>query len=155
MEALAALSLAGNIAQFAELSVKLVKTATKLYKDEGIPDLVEIEAVNSDVQRMMQSIKSDQASVHDTDLEFLSQMCIDVSNDLKTLLDSVKVTKTKRMARESVSKAIKSHFQKGNIKALEDRVLRLRDQVCAHVAILIRYGPIVIQLQEHTELNVL
>lgn len=155
MEALAALSLAGNIAQFAELSVKLVKTATKLYKDEGIPDLVEIEAVNSDVQRMMQSIKSDQASVHDTDLEFLSQMCIDVSNDLKTLLDSVKVTKTKRMARESVSKAIKSHFQKGNIKALEDRVLRLRDQVCAHVATLIRYGPIVIQLQEPTELNVL
>lgn len=183
MEALAALSLAGNIAQFAELGVKLVVTAVRLYKDEGIPDFAEIEAVNADIQRMMQSIKSNQASTHDTDLEILSQMCIDVSIDLKTLLDGVKIAKRKDTAsesgslakesnskakesalrareralraRESALKAIKSHFQKGKIKGLEDRIFRLRDQVCAHVAMLMRYEYIVVQLVEPTELTTL
>jgi len=101
MDPLTALGLAGNIVQFVDFTSKLISTTQKLYdsssgaKDEHL----ELENLARNIQEQAEHAKSRLGGVsgpailskeHGTILD-LSDQCIEVSNQLLSLLESVKV----------------------------------------------------------------
>ena len=101
MDPLTALGLASNIVQFVDFTSKLISTTQKLYvsssgaKDEHL----ELEILARNIQDLAEHAKSRLGGVsgpailskEDGTLLDLSDQCIEVSNQLLSLLESVKV----------------------------------------------------------------
>ncbi|KAH8782029.1 hypothetical protein F5882DRAFT_499362 [Hyaloscypha sp. PMI_1271] len=138
MDPLTALGLAGNIVQFVDFTSKLISTTQKLYdsssgaKDEHL----ELENLARNIQEQAEHAKSRLGGVsgpailskeHGTILD-LSDQCIEVSNQLLSLLESVKV-KGQHRGWDSFHQALRSVWKKEDIKALQQRLDRISNHL--------------------------
>ena len=139
MEALAILSLVGNVVQFVEFSSKLIAKSTELYRSsEGaLGENIEVEAATNHLVLLNSKIKDSATTTSDDALDKLCESCKSTADELLAALDKVKV-KGKQNRWKSIRKALRSVWSKEQIRELEGRLARLREELNLHVLVDLR-----------------
>ncbi|KAI3327824.1 hypothetical protein HD806DRAFT_335790 [Xylariaceae sp. AK1471] len=145
MEALAAVALAGNVAQFLEFSITAVsKTAELLRSADGtLKEMAEVKHIVDAVKQSFESIRAPN-DMHgngvglDKTLKTLTENCLAVSDEIMAIVDGLKLKDPGAGIMQGAAKVTKSLSKKSKLKELSERLYALRDQVSAHLIILIR-----------------
>ena len=140
MEALAAIGLVGNIVQFVDFSGKLIAESTKLYHsyDGALAENVDIETATKHLAVLIKKLKDDAIIVGDGALQNLSLLCQNAAIDLLVALDKVKV-KNRQQRWSSIRKALRSVWSKEEIRELEQRLAKFKEELSLHVVVQLRY----------------
>ncbi|RHZ55337.1 hypothetical protein CDV55_100143 [Aspergillus turcosus] len=138
MEALAAISLVGNIVQFVDFSSKLISTAAQLYhsREDALTENINIEAVTNDLVLLNNKLEAS-APVDDIQLVRLSESCKNVAYDLLAVLDKVKVKVNPRYI-GSIRKAFRSVWSREDIEKLQQQLAMFREELNLHVCVDLR-----------------
>lgn len=141
MEALAAIGLVGNIIQFVGFSRKLISKSIQLYHsyDGALVENAHIEIAINDLVILNKKLENDGIVAGDGALQSLSLSCQITANDLLVALDKVKV-KDKQKKWESFRKALRSIWSEDEIRRLEERLAKLKEELNLHVVVRLRYG---------------
>ena len=139
MEALAIFSLVGNVVQFVEFSSKLIAKSTELYRSsEGaLGENIEVEAATNHLVLLNSKIKDSATTTSDDALDRLCESCNSAADELLAALDKVKV-KGKQNRWKSIRKALRSVWSKEQIRELEGRLAKLREELNLHVLVDLR-----------------
>lgn len=138
IEALAAVSLVGNIFQFVETGAKILSKTKQIYDSaDGLSDDVfSISTVLDELQFHNERLKetlcppeiSTVYTAADTSLEKLRVRCCTVNGDLQVVLRSLtvdgKITKWK-----SFKKALVSEWKSGKLQSIQTSLFALRDEM--------------------------
>lgn len=148
MEPLTALSLASNIIQVVDFSIRLVSKGYKIYKsaDGTLAEYVDAEAVtnslnilNGRLQRSVKdSIRNGPLSEDEQSLMNLCANCERVANELLARFDRVKVTGKYRKWK-SARQALKSVSNKKELELLVSRLGTYRSEITLHITASLRY----------------
>lgn len=145
MEAIAAVALAGNAAQFVEYSIKAIQKTYELLNspDGAWGEIAELKTVVESVELSMQIVRDSQdgsknGPVLDKILEGLVADCLAVSDEISELLDGLKLDDPSASFFQALQKTVKSLAKKPQLKELCGRLHNLRDQISAHLLVLIR-----------------
>lgn len=109
-EALAAVGLASSIIQFLDFGTRLLLTGRALYHStEGaLQENVDFEKVTMSIKSFAQKITGDTISIHEPELRDLAGTCVNLANDLLSLLSRLKIDRTKNRQLEMIRKSFKS-----------------------------------------------
>ncbi|KAK5626750.1 hypothetical protein RRF57_002465 [Xylaria bambusicola] len=139
MDGIAAIGLTANILQFVDYGARIVRHATEIYRsDDGKPlENGELEDALIDLEWMGQKLKSNEkhASSANMGLIKLTEACLALSNELKSILRDLKFKRTRYRAFWSFVQALRIDRKILDIRELESRIFKLRDQICAHMII--------------------
>ncbi|RFU79029.1 hypothetical protein TARUN_3158 [Trichoderma arundinaceum] len=149
MDALGAISLAGNVVQFVEYAIIAVAKAAEIFNsaDGRLREDAELELIVNDVKSSFQSVHpsedtGNKVSVSDKDLNHLIEKCDLVADDIMTILETcrlkVKQTRATTDFFQAFGKASKSLSKQPELRELRGRLFTLRDQVSTHLIVLIR-----------------
>jgi hypothetical protein len=135
MEAVAAIGLASGIVQFADCGIRWASSANELYKsgNGALRENSELEVVVDSLRAFVLQLKTDGRLQDDHKLEALVATCLPLADELIEILGKLKVEGEKANRRESIRKALKSLVSRGKIQDIDERLGRIRDQICAHV----------------------
>lgn len=147
MEPLAALSLASNVIQVVDFSIRVVSKSSELYRS-GNGQLVQhtdISTTSSDLNRLTSRLSASIAdpSVHtvlnedEQALYVLCKGCIDVSTELEEGLNKLQVFGTPSKWK-SLRKALKTIWTKEHILELRLRLSDYRDQLDSRILLNIK-----------------
>lgn len=139
MEALAAVSLVGTIVQFVDFSGKLISKSIRLYRDGALVENVDIETATNNLVVLNEKLKDNDILAGEGTLQSLSQSCHNAATDLLSALNKVKV-KDRQQQWESFRKALRSVWSKDEIRGLEQRVAKLKEELNLHIIARLRYG---------------
>jgi hypothetical protein len=132
MEAVVAFGLAANILQFVEFTGQLISSAQELSRQGAKTKYLELESVAKELRRLADGIgplpaksdmKSGQPEAPDA-LQRLASRCIEITNELLAVLDSLKLHKGSTKWK-SFRQALNSVWKTNQIKDLEDRMERI------------------------------
>ena len=139
MEALAAIGLVGNIVQFVDFSGKLISKSAQLYYsyDGALQENIDIENAAKHLLLLNKKLKDDAVTVGDGALQTLCLSCREAAINLLEALDKVKV-KDKQQKWESIRKALRSIWSKEEVKALEQRLAKIKDDLNLRVVVGLR-----------------
>jgi len=148
MDALAAVALAGNVAQFIEYAITLVLKTPEILNssDHMFKEVSEIKCIIEDVEQSLHSIslsapRGQKETRSDKTLDDLTRRCLAISNEIMTIVDNLKL-KIHGHGPASIIQgtaiAVKSLSKMSKLEQLTKRLYELRDQVSAHLIILIR-----------------
>lgn len=139
MEVLAAVGFAGNIIQFVDFSGKLVSKTAEICKSGAgaLIENVDIETATNDLILLSTKLHDSAGSAGDTALRKLCQSCGDVAQQLLGALNKVKAN-GKHQKWKSFRKALQSVWKKEDIAALEQRLVRYRDELNFRVILDLR-----------------
>jgi hypothetical protein len=140
MEALAAIGLAGNIVQFVDFSGRLISESIELYHsyDGALAENVDIETATKHLVVLIKRLKDDAIIAGDGALQNLSHLCRNAAIDLLVALDKVKV-KNRQQRWSSIRKALRSVWSKEEIRELEQRLVKFKEELNLHVVVQLRY----------------
>jgi hypothetical protein len=140
MDALAAIGLSANIVQFVDCGIRWVSDTIELYNSANgaLEENVELERVVEDLRALIRKIKAGSQFAGDRKLQSLLVICSGLADDLMALLLSLKIDGSKNHKLEIVKKSIKTFRRKGQIKEIEQRLFKVRDQLCTNLAVLLR-----------------
>jgi hypothetical protein len=140
METLAAIGLVGNIVQFVDFSQKLISNSIQLYHsyDGALAENIDVETVTNDLLILNKKLKDDATTVGDGALQSLCLCCEKAGEDLVKVLNKVKV-KDRQKTWESVKKALRSIWIKAEIKGLEKRLAKFKEELNLHIIMGLRY----------------
>ncbi|KAJ3542099.1 hypothetical protein NM208_g4032 [Fusarium decemcellulare] len=131
MEALAVASLTGNILQFIEFTSRLISSTRQVSSDGSKTEYLELATIAQELRRLAEAIRrqqptsTDNAENHEQDtLQQISSQCIDITDQLLAVLDSVKI-KSGSSKLKSFYQVLKSEWKAAEIVALQRRVERL------------------------------
>jgi hypothetical protein len=135
MDPLTAVSLAGNIVQFVDFASKLISGARTLYNGEAAEN-VEIQTLTKDIRTLAEKTRPPDnpqrlLEENDVTLKILSDQCIALSDELLSMLQSLKTTSEHNVL-ESFYRALKSEWKRKDIKALQQRLDRVSIQLGTH-----------------------
>lgn len=149
MDPLSALSIAAAVVQFVDFGSKLVSKGVQLYNSvDGV--LVE----NADIERAMDRLSlltgglktsltpGPQSSISESDrlLQTICKSCLDISDELRTQLEKLKVpANTSHRKWKSFRKALKSVWSKESVDGLARKLESLKGELETHVLIGLRY----------------
>jgi hypothetical protein len=138
MEALAAISLAGNVIQFVEVGVKTIKIARRMYKsaDGTDQDLARLE--KETLAHIDNLRNSPQLTSEDEQLEKSVSASLKMSDDLIRLLRDLRLDGTRNRFVEAASKSVKAHLAKSRIKSMESGLEKIRELICGRLLFLLR-----------------
>src|SRR5437868_4040514 len=112
MEALAAVALAGNVAQFLEYAITAVsKTVELLDSTEGtLKENTEVERIVDDVKQSFESIRASNVmdgngAMSDKTLDNLTKSCLAVSGEIMAIVDGLKLKEPGANIIQGVAKA--------------------------------------------------
>jgi hypothetical protein len=146
-ETLAAIALAGNIVQFLDFSVKLLKQSHEIYtsargaSDDLVNAEISIEDLVQATQRLQTSLHPPETSkvltAADASLDRLRERCFDTGQDFLDLLDKLTI-KGHRTRWKSIKLALAKEWKDGTFKELERRLAGLRDEMHLHVTVALK-----------------
>ena len=141
MATLAVIGLVGNIVQFVDFSGKLLSKSIELYRsyDGSLAENVDIETTAKHLAVLNKKLKDDASTVGDESLQNLSRSCQKAAIDLLVALDKVKV-KNRQQKWESIRKALRSVWSKEEIRELEQRLAKFKQELNLHVVVRLRYA---------------
>lgn len=144
MEALVALALAGNVAQFIEYSIKAILKTSELFSSANVT-VEEIEDLGDIVDGVKQSLKNIKGStttlnngvVLDTVLENLNGRCVAISDKIMTVLAGLSLNDDDTRFNKVMQRA-RALAKKPELDELCRRLYSLRDQISSHLLVLVR-----------------
>ncbi len=144
MEALVALALAGNVAQFIEYSIKaILKTSELLGSTNGtVQEINELGDIVDSVEQSLKSIQGSKTTINngvvlDVVLENLNASCLAISGKIMTILDGFKLDDDDTRFYKVMQRA-RALAKKPELDELCRRLYSLRSQISAHLLVLIR-----------------
>lgn len=145
MEALVAIGLAGSIVQFVDCGIRWVSNARQLYNNiSGLSDEnAELELVITDIEKLIPQLRNRAPGIGTDPEPELMELLVGsfkLAGELKHILQDLRVDPQKNHRAESITRSFKSLRKKSQIKDIERRLYRMRDQVCAHAVLLLRYN---------------
>ena len=141
MEAVAAVSLAGNILQFIDFITSVVSKSVEIYSSASgtLREHNDQESITNDIKSLSSIIRDgESAGPSDPMLQRLCTQCIEVAEELQAALDDHKI-KGNHKKTESIRKSLKALWGKEKLLALEERVSSFRQELTLHVAVDLRY----------------
>ncbi|KAI0505754.1 hypothetical protein F5B22DRAFT_496145 [Xylaria bambusicola] len=145
MEALAAVALAGNVAQFLEYAIILVTRIPEILNSPNhtFMETNELETIVLDVQQSFCSIsisnpKAQDGAASDKTLDGLTKRCLAVSDEIMTITNSLQVNTSGITIIQAIEMVSRTLLKSSKLKQLSERLYDLRGQVSAHLIILIR-----------------
>jgi hypothetical protein len=143
-DALAVISLAGNIVQFVDFSIKLVSTGKELYQsaDRALKENVELEEVTADLKLLSQTLTTSAPSYGIPEggksLRKLADTCIQLADELIAHLESLKINTDKNRRWESINKSLQSVWKGSKTKDIEARLGKVKEEVLFHLVFLLK-----------------
>lgn len=136
MEALAAISLASNVAQFVEYAIQFTKLAHKFASSDSGP-ISKHQGIIVITDSM--AVAMDEINQHNTDtaLNSLTGKCIKVAADVQGIINDLSKKPADTLTR-SLHKAGKTLYKQKEIQELSDLLSSMRAQVSQHLLTLIR-----------------
>lgn len=137
-ETLAAFGLASNIVQFVDVGIKLVSYGRELYHSEegASKENTEIDKIAADIKLISQNLANGAAN-NDLALQELVGTCAELAIDLRSIMKVLKIDTQKNRRIETMKKSLKSFRKRREMKAIYDRLCKVRDQVCFHLNYLL------------------
>ena len=141
MEALAAVSLAGNILQFLYFAGGVVSKTGQIYDSASgtLEEHYDQENAASHLKTLTGNIKAADGP-SDPVLEKLCLRCSEVAEELLKALQGMAV-KGKHSRSQSLRKALKALWGKEKLQRLESRVAGFRQELILHATFDLRYHP--------------
>ena len=151
LDPLTALSVAGNIVQFVDFSIKLVAKGTELYNSADGASIgnAELEVIANDLQELNSRLQPSPPApdtvktnwtAEDTALHKLTEQCSTVAGELLQALNRLKVEGTSNRRWKSVRQALKALMKKDEVDAIVQRLQRFRDELNLHILVSMRYA---------------
>jgi hypothetical protein len=147
MEALAAVSIAGNIVQFVEFGLRVLCKTREIYRstDDCLAENQDLEIVTNDLvilQRKLQASRNstnnpDSMPEHDKDLESLNHACAELAGNLLEKLNMAKAQGRFRRWK-SLRQAVKSVWSKSEVDAMARRLESFRSQLQMRILISLK-----------------
>ena len=147
IEALAAISLAGNILQFVEFSAKILATSKKIYAsaDGMSEDTFNMSTVLNQLQASTERLKDTICppetttvwTAADASLEKLRIQCCNVNHELQDVLKSLAVD-GKATKWKSFKKALASEWKNGRLQDIQSSLFVLRDEMHFQITVSLR-----------------
>lgn len=136
MEALAAIGLASNVAQFVEYAIKFTKLAHTFASSDGGPirEHRDITAITDSMAEAMKEINQNNA---DATLNSLASQCLLVAGNVQSIVEDLSKKPYDSLIR-SLHKAGKTIYKQKELQELSERLSNMRAQVSHHLLILIR-----------------
>lgn len=151
LTALAAISLAGNVAQFVDYALKVVSKRKEAYRSvDGVTD------ENSDIERVTGELlassrklsgsladcgvkPNDSAAIQeDTGLIAIAQSCEKIAGSLLNLLDTFKIEHGKLRRLRSLGQALKAAWKKDEVEELEATLRSYQRQLDTRIIVSLR-----------------
>jgi hypothetical protein len=145
MEALAALSLAGNVVQFIQFASQVITETRETYRsaDDAGAQHLDLETVAKILRKQISPLQaSAQASAEAVGgLEFkeLLASCNEAANELHSAIQELKVKDGPHRKWRSFGKALISVWKREKISSFQKRVSLLRDQIQFHIVDDLRF----------------
>lgn len=143
MEALAAVGLASNVAQFLEYGITGVRIFSEIVSnaDGTSKQNIELEQVTSLIKGTMMDIKNGnpESASKDATLVTLVDRSLEISEEIVKILESIKMSYEKGKLRviEGVYKTGKALWKRDELEQLSGRLFNLRAAVSSHLIVLI------------------
>lgn len=136
MEALAAISLASNVAQFVEYAIQFTKLAHKFASSDSGP-ISKHQGIIAITDSM--AVAMDEINQHNTDtaLNSLVSQCLKVAADVQSIINDLSKKPGDTLTR-SLHKAGKTLYKQKEIQELSDMLSNMRAQVSQQLLALIR-----------------
>lgn len=143
MEALAVLGVGAALVQFVDTGLRWTNTSIELYNSAAgaLAENLELETVCEDIRILAEESQLGEQSADDAKLQALLTSCCTLAEELLKLLLSLKVDKNKSQRIEVFKKSIKAVRTKSLLKAVQQRLFIVRDQVCVHLQMTFSYVP--------------
>jgi hypothetical protein len=142
-EAVAAVALAGNVLQFLEAAGKFVTRAFKILQhgaNHSPTGLTDIQQICGDLEGLLERLSGGGDAgqkVALAPLVSLSESCSEVVQELVEKLSRIGVDNNIKRAGLLVAE-FKAIWRRREIEELENRIARLRDQLGAHLLVVLR-----------------
>ncbi|KAK5653995.1 hypothetical protein OQA88_7671 [Cercophora sp. LCS_1] len=133
-EAFGALGLAANILQFTECGFRIARTMRELKDstDGAIASNRELELLAVDLGKTMACVNRHAAFQGTPELLSCVGACTQLSGELVKLLGSLKCDNPRSTAWRRIRGVVKIQRKAGDVERLEERLARLRGQICDH-----------------------
>ncbi len=140
MEALAAVSLAGNIVQFIDFVGEVCSKSGQIYHSASCAseEAGDQEFLTRDLKELNSRLHCPPQSP-DPVLERLCSQCNGVADELLVILESFRATKS-RTRSQSLRKSLKSVWGKEKVLKLERRLQTFRQELSFHILVDLRYS---------------
>ncbi|KAL1874526.1 hypothetical protein Daus18300_003545 [Diaporthe australafricana] len=136
MEALAAIGLARNVAQFVEYAIQFTKIAHQLASSGG-GIIREHEGITSITNSMTEAMKEINQNNADATLNSLASQCLLVAGNVQGIVDDLSKKPDDSLLR-SLHKAGKTIYKQKELRELSELLSSMQAQVSQHLLILIR-----------------
>lgn len=148
MEAIAAISLAGNILQFLNFTGDAITTSRRIHASTSgtLNEHDNLERLATDLKYLSVRLQGSAGPV-DSVLEQLCSSCNEVADELLKSLGHLGV-KGKYTASQSLRKALKTLWGKEKLKLLEERLAGYRQELTLHMTVDLRSRIDLLQLQQ-------
>jgi hypothetical protein len=143
MAELAALGLASNVVQFVDFGIKLFRDGKELYESAqgSIAEQRELQAVTADLRDIVQKLHPTvhPATQDDAALARLAADCEKLATELLGVLDKLKVKEGQNRKWVSFKQALALVLKEKEIRGLEQRLERYRDQLSKRLLYILRF----------------
>jgi hypothetical protein len=138
-EAFAVIGLAAGIVQFVDCGFRWAITAQELaHSREGsLEENNELENIVNHLLAQVAVLKSNSTLFNHRGLDALVGVCSQLAKELKVILDTLKVDRTKSQRREIIRKSFNNLRKRGKIKDIERRLFKIRDEICFHLQVIL------------------
>lgn len=140
MEALAAVSLAGNILQLLNFAGDAISKSRQIHAsvNGALEEHEDLEIVTTNLKDLSVRLQTPAGPV-DSVLEQLCIRCREIADELLKALESLCV-KGKYTRSQSLRKALKVLWGKEKFKVLEERLAIFRQELTLHITVELRYS---------------
>jgi hypothetical protein len=151
MEAVTALGVAAAALQFVDFGIKLVSKTRQLHGSfkGALPENIEIEDTSKRIYTMVDTFQSaltprgqagGQGPISESDqiLEEICKGCVDVSKQLLTRMEKLKVKDTKHRKWKSFRQALKTVWSKEGIREIQEKLAGFERQLGTHTLLYLR-----------------
>lgn len=143
MEAIAALSLACNILQVAELSLKVTKTFRQAYKHDSVKETEDVIRLSDNMSSAVTELESSMQrpfTKDDAELNQIAQLCLDKATRLRDMnvLDPKPTSSTRTRDRLKRGFRVVRVSLNGEVKDLEAEIQTLREDLDTRILVSLR-----------------
>jgi len=145
-EALAIISLVGNVIQFVELGSEIINKATEFHQSRhgALAENLEIEDATDRLSKLSKALRVDATRANDTEIQAL---CLSAENTAEVLLTELKKVKAnyaqpgqnaqpgKSGKLESLMLSFKAVFKRHKIQELEHQLDKIKADLNLHVTV--------------------
>ncbi|KAI9680234.1 MAG: hypothetical protein M1822_007233 [Bathelium mastoideum] len=136
-EALATISLVGNIMQFIAVGVKVASSIREIYKKGSLGSNSEVASTAGRLKGALDLLRNGPLEKTDAKLAEMMVECSKLADELTTILNGLKPDRRKIQLLEATSKSLKSVKVHGRIKNIERKLEKMQDAVSFRLNVIL------------------